>query len=85
MASDTMKAVKKIDNKTNQTEGKPNIFQRFTKYCKDVIAELKRVTWPSKKDLIGYTVAVIVFCVIFGVITGALDFVFGSLMRLIVG
>lgn len=79
-----MKAVKKIDKSKNDKNKKPNIFVRFTKYCKEVVAELKRVTWPSKKELVGYTIAVLVFCVLVGCLCGALDFVFAQIMRLIV-
>jgi preprotein translocase subunit SecE len=85
MASEAMKTVKKVDNRQKQKAKKPNIFKRFAKYCREVVAELKRVTWPSKKDLISYTAAVIVFVLVVGIIVALLDLGFGTLMRLIVG
>ena len=36
-------------------------------------AELKKVAWPSKKDLINYSIVVIGFVVILAIIVGVLD------------
>ena len=42
---------------------KPNFFVRIgkkiAKLCKDMAGELKKVTWPTKKELFSYTMAVI--------------------------
>jgi preprotein translocase subunit SecE len=38
--------------------------RRFQNYLKDVVAELKKVTWPTWDELKGATVAVILFSVI---------------------
>ena len=35
--------------------------------------ELKKVTWPTKKDLINYTCIVLLFMVFMGVVIGLLD------------
>ena len=84
MAKDT-KLDKKVDKRSTKTkEKKPNIFVRFGRYCKDVVAELKRVTWPSKKELISATLAVLAFVAIAAVIIGGLDVLFGAGMRLLV-
>ena len=45
------------------------------KFVKNTIAELKRVTWPTRKELLNYTLAVIVFVIAMGVVTFAIDFV----------
>lgn len=84
MASDTMNTVKKLEKKQKPKEKKPNFFKRAAKFFKDVSAELKRVTWPTKKDLISYTTAVIAFVILMGVIIGVLDLIFGYLMKLII-
>lgn len=57
---------------------------RFFKFCKDVVAELKRVTWPTKKELINYTLAVLAFVAVSAVVIYALDLVFGAGMKLLV-
>ena len=40
---------------------------------KNMASELKKVAWPSKKDLINYSVLVIAFVVVLAVIVGLLD------------
>ena len=55
MAKDSKLANKVDKRSTKVKEKRPNVFVRFGRYCKDVVAELKRVTWPSKKELISYT------------------------------
>ena len=64
---DSKKPVKKDAKK------KINIFKRIGKFVKDVISELKKVTWPSRKNLISYTVAVLVFVAIMMVVVYAID------------
>ena len=79
------KLANKVDKRvTKKKEKRPNIILRFLHFCKDVIAELKRVTWPSKKDLLTYTGAVIVFIILSSALIGVLDMVFGEGMRLLV-
>ncbi|MBO4848594.1 MAG: preprotein translocase subunit SecE [Clostridia bacterium] len=64
---------------------KPNFFQRIGnffkgigKYFKEVFSEVKKLTWPSKKELINYCLAVIAFCALMAIIIGLLDLAFGS-------
>ena len=46
---------------------------RVTNAFKNMVAELKNVTWPSKKDLINYSIVVIGFVVILAIVVGVLD------------
>jgi len=41
-------------------------YKRLWNYLKDVRAELKKVTWPSRKEVYGTTVVVIVAVLFFG-------------------
>ncbi len=70
----------------DQKEQKPKKERRFhpIRFMKEVVAELKKVTWPSRKDLVSYTVAVIVFVVLISAVVGILDFVFQQGFLLIV-
>ena len=60
---------------------KENKFIAFIKALPNKIAtpfknmwhELKKVTWPTKKDLINYTCIVLLFMVFMGVVIGLLD------------
>ena len=40
---------------------------------KNMVAELKKVAWPSKKDLINYSALVIGFVVALAIVIGVLD------------
>ncbi len=53
------------------------------KFLKDVRVELRKVTWPTRKDLFQSTVVVIVAVAIAGAYTGALDYIFSSLVKFI--
>ena len=46
---------------------------RISGAFKNMAAELKKVAWPSKKDLINYSIVVIVFVVALAIIVGLLD------------
>ena len=47
-------------------------------FIKEVIAEAKNVTWPTRKQAISFTVAVLVISLIVVYYLGALDFLFGE-------
>lgn len=77
------------------TAEKKNIFKRIGGFfarlvkgigCKfrEMFYELKKVTWPTKKDMINYSVVVLVFIVIMGVIIGVIDLGAGKLVDLMV-
>jgi preprotein translocase subunit SecE len=42
-------------------------------YFRGVRIEIKKVVWPTKKELVSYTAVVLVACVIFGVGIWAID------------
>ncbi len=46
---------------------------RIANSFKNMAAELKKVAWPSRKDLINYSIVVIGFVVVLAVIVGVLD------------
>jgi preprotein translocase subunit SecE len=56
---------------------------RVAKFFRDVVHELKKVTWPTKKALINYTIVVIVTIIIFSVILGVFDLGFVELVDLL--
>ena len=55
------------------------------KFFKDVRIELRKVTWPTRKDLFQSTLVVIVAVAIAGAYTGALDFVFSRIVQFFQG
>ncbi len=54
------------------------------RFLKDVGGELKKTTWPTGKELMRTSLAVIVFIGIFTVIIGFMDWGLGSLFQLII-
>lgn len=49
---------------------------KFSDYIKKSIIELKKVSWPSKKETYHYTVLVIGLSLLTAVFLGGLDFIF---------
>lgn len=54
-------------------------------FFRDVVSELKKVSWASRKEFISYTLAVMVFVAVFGLIIFAMDFVLGSGVQGLIG
>ena len=80
------KAVAKTTDKTAAAKKSDSGKKRFNlvKTFKDMWAELKKVTWPSRKDLIRQSTVVIVFVLILTVVVGLMDYVLSNLLRLII-
>ncbi|MFH0750125.1 MAG: preprotein translocase subunit SecE [Candidatus Gottesmanbacteria bacterium] len=58
-------------------------FTSPTKFVREVIAELKKVTWPTKAEALKLTVVVIAISVIVGIFIGLLDTTFLRITALI--
>lgn len=52
-------------------------------FFSDIIAELKKVTWPSRRETTNLTVIVIIVAVAVGLFLGLIDFGFSQLMTFI--
>ena len=66
------------NNDKNESKGKVKNF------FKGVRAELKKVSWPNKKELSNYTVVVLVTCAIMTVVIWVLDLIFHGLLGIFV-
>ena len=80
----TNKDVKEMSEKEVKKTEKPGFFTRAKNWIvalpgrianafKNMAAELKKVAWPSRKDLVNYSIVVISFVVALAVIVGLLD------------
>ncbi len=69
---------------TNTTK-KVGFATRVKRFFKDTKAELKKVTWPTKEQLIHNTGVIIVFIILISVILSVLDLAFGKLFTLLAG
>jgi len=59
------------------------LFQRVRNYLADVVAEMKKVTWLGRKELLTTTLVVIAFSAILAAFIGLWDFIFARLLGLI--
>ena len=50
-------------------------------YIKETSEEMKHVSWPTRKQIMGYTVIIIVLSVLTAVYLGAFDYVFKFLIK----
>ena len=50
-----------------------NLGLRIGGSFKDMYSELKKVTWPTRKEMINYTLVVLAFMLVMGVVIGLLD------------
>jgi preprotein translocase subunit SecE len=62
-----------------------NIFARIGLFFRQVIAELRKVIWPGRNDLITYTMTVIIFVAVIVAIVTALDLGFAKLVLFVFG
>ena len=70
---------------TNQTAvKKKNIFARIRDYFKGVNSELKKVSWPTKKETYRYTLVVIAVCAAFALLFWVIDTGILGLLELII-
>ena len=59
------------------------MFKRLTQYLRNSRAELTRVTWPTRDEVIQATQATLVFVVITALFLLVVDGVFGNLIGLL--
>jgi preprotein translocase subunit SecE len=58
---------------------------RVYSYANDITSELKKVTWPSAKEVRTATIVVIVMAIISAVILGLFDFAWSNLTEAVYG
>ncbi|MEI6405231.1 MAG: preprotein translocase subunit SecE [Actinomycetes bacterium] len=61
------------------------LFGRIALFIRQVLAELKKVVWPTREQLVTYTAVVIVFVTVLALVVSALDLGFTKLVLLIFG
>lgn len=56
----------------------------WTSFFKETKMEMKKVIWPEKRQMVQYTIAVIVSVILVSFLIVAVDFVFSGLSKLLV-
>ena len=58
---------------------------KISTFLQAVKAEMKKVTWPSRSQIIRSTLIVMVTIVIFGIFIGGIDFMFFQILKFFLG
>jgi preprotein translocase subunit SecE len=80
-AEKTKDGGKKKAKTAKATEGRPNPFAFVFNYLKQVIAELRKVIWPNRKQMVSYTSVVLVFLIFMVALIGLVDLGFAAVVR----
>jgi preprotein translocase subunit SecE len=69
----------------NKEAARRGIFARLINFIREVVAELRKVIWPTRKELITYTAVVVVFVSIMLTVVGLLDYGFAKVVLWVFG
>ncbi|TDV45548.1 preprotein translocase subunit SecE [Actinophytocola oryzae] len=58
----------------DRKESGPGFFARIFRFLKEVVAELRKVIWPTRKQMITYTAVVLVFVAFMVALIAGIDF-----------
>ena len=58
-----------------------NVFTKIQSFFNEVITELKKVSWPSRKEVIDTTLVVIIAVIIFGVYLFLIDLILQAILN----
>ncbi|WNF37036.1 preprotein translocase subunit SecE [Bacillaceae bacterium IKA-2] len=61
------------------------IVKKNIRFLRDVVFELKRVSWPTRKELTRYTIVVLVTVIFIALFFTVVDLGVSELVRLILG
>jgi preprotein translocase subunit SecE len=75
------KAKAKTAKKTGPEKGRRNPIAFVWTYLAQVVAEMRKVIWPNRKQMVSYTSVVLVFLVFMVALIGVVDVGWAALMR----
>ena len=67
------------------TERRPGRLRRTITFYKQVVAELRKVIWPTRRELVNYTTVVVVFVTVMVLIVSLFDFAFSQVVLAVFG
>ena len=78
------KEIKKDTKKSNKSsESKKSAWVRFRIFCHGVKIEISKVHWPSKEDMVRYSIATIVFIIFCSLFFYLIEVIFALIQSLI--
>lgn len=66
---------------TSVKAAKPNAWQRMMRYFNDVKAEMRRVVWPTRTEIINSSWIVVVTLIVFIVLIAGFDYISSAVVR----
>lgn len=78
------KAKRKPSTAATRTERAQQANSAWSRFFKETKMEMKKVIWPTKSQMINYTITTIVSVVLVSFLIVAVDFVFAGLSKLLV-
>jgi len=76
---------KSTRGKGKDADRRPGVFARIRNFVREVVAELRKVIWPTRKELLTYTAVVIVFVTIMFSVVALFDLGFAKAMFWVFG
>jgi preprotein translocase subunit SecE len=70
----TTGAAAKPERRPARPAERHNPFQRLAVWWRQIVAELRKVIWPTRKELVAYTIVTTVFSVVVTFIVFMLDY-----------
>ncbi len=84
-SGDATKTPRKPPSDAATSERRRNPLSRIARFYREVVAELRKVIWPTRKELVTYTTVVVVFVAMVVAIVAGLDYVFSKLVLAVFG
>lgn len=60
-----------------RNDGGENVFTRAVEFVRESISELRRVVWPTRKQVVTYTIVVLVFVTVMALFVAGIDLLLG--------
>lgn len=80
---DVLALKKKAPRKAGPAE--PSLWNRAQTYLREVVYELRKVVWPSRKETIGSTSVVVIIVILCGIYLGFVDSLLARFVRFLIG
>jgi preprotein translocase subunit SecE len=60
------------------------MFQGMRRFINEVTVELKKVSWPTRNEIIGSTIVVIISVAVMALFIGICDFIFSKAVQFVI-
>jgi preprotein translocase subunit SecE len=74
IVSDTASTAARPERRPTKPGERRNIFERIAVWWRQIISELRKVIWPTRKELVSYTIVTTVFSIVVIAYVFAVDY-----------